>query len=211
MTTDGPRRQALNTTRPRRAFPARWRSSGGSMPWSRALVVRCISGGARASMTALSISVSAPSVCRSASLPAARAVRATRRPTLRNTCSSGTRRASMTPRCRAFRRVAIARSRGSTTRISRSSGSRSEIARTPPSRAATAIDRSPARTRTSSRRETGIRSVPDCASGSPIAATGGPPDPGVPAATWPPGAAIGDSLPSGRLTTTPPPATLSSR
>ena len=90
---------AASRTRPARGFPARARASGGSMAWSIALRMRCISGSERSSTMSLSSSTSPPDTSRSISLPTSRAIFRTIRASLSKTCSSGTIRTSRMPAC----------------------------------------------------------------------------------------------------------------
>ena len=109
MTTWAPACAAARRTRPRRRFPARSRSSGGSIPWSMQLRRRCTIGSLRRSITVLSSSVSSPAVSKSTSRPISRARSRTRRRNLPNVGRTGTIRM---PRVRS-RRSAVSRSTSS--------------------------------------------------------------------------------------------------
>jgi hypothetical protein len=69
MITLPPRWVARMATVPISGLPARWRSSGDSMPWSMALRTTWVSGSISSSISSLSSSVSCPWVRRFTFLP----------------------------------------------------------------------------------------------------------------------------------------------
>ena len=99
MTIMLPSFEALRRTVPSSFLPAAARSSGDSMPWSRALRTECISGSSRSSITDLSSSVSSPSMTRLTFLLRVLVRSRTSRGKRLNIWLMGTMRMRMTPSC----------------------------------------------------------------------------------------------------------------
>ena len=89
--------QALICSRPVVPLPAAMRSAGNSMPWSRLLRTRCISGSAISSTMLLSSSVSPPVTTNSISLPSCLLVSRTTRWKRLKVSPTGTMRSASAP------------------------------------------------------------------------------------------------------------------